>query len=171
MQQISVSDQKVCCPLIAQTCKGEDLAAGDVCYQHAHRRVSPVSRRASRTHPQGTVSPVRSRSPPGKAPRRSAASPPPSRWGGPRVVGLEWSSPYRLKPTMMSDQAWMDLAALGGTMQKQGWRQGRVRFKVCAPNLAERKEGEKSMKRRNRIPLCGIADARMGFATVSSFDS
>ena len=111
------------------------------------------------------------RSPPGKAPRRSAASPPPSRWGGPRVVGLEWSSPYRLKPTMMSDQAWMDLAAVGGTMQKQGWRQGRVRFKVCAPNLAERKEGEKSMKRRNRIPLCGIADARMGFATVSSFDS
>ena len=64
------------------------------------------------------------------------------------VVGLEWSSPYRLKPTMMSDQAWMDLAALGGTMQKQGWRQGRVRFKSMRTKLGREKRGRKSMKRK-----------------------
>ena len=115
-----------------------------MCYPQTHRRLSSASRRIAHS----SAGDCRRYAKPAGESTQTDRRLTPSAQVESMVVGLEWSSPYRLKPTMMSDQAWMDLAALGGTMQKQGWRQGRVRFKSMRTKLGREKRGRKSMKRK-----------------------
>ena len=113
------SDQKVCSPLIAQMLQRG--GPGDVCYPQTHRRLSSASRRIAHS----SAGDCRRYAKPAGESTQTERRLTPSAQVESMVVGLKWSSPYRLKRTMMSDRAWMDLAAVGGMMQTQRWQKGR----------------------------------------------
>ena len=92
-----------------------------MCYPQTHRRLSSASRRIAHS----SAGDCRRYAKPAGESTQTERRLTPSAQVESMVVGLKWSSPYRLKRTMMSDRAWMDLAAVGGMIQTQRWRKGR----------------------------------------------
>ena len=92
-----------------------------MCYPQTHRRLSSASRRIAHS----SAGDCRRYAKPAGESTQTERRLTPFAQVGSGAAGLEWSLLCRLKRTMMSDRAWMDLAAVGGMMQTQRWRKGR----------------------------------------------
>ena len=127
-----------------------------MCYPQAHRRLSSASRRIAHS----SAGDCRRYAKPAGESTQTDRRLTPSAQVESMVVGLEWSSPYRLKPTMMSDQAWMAVWTLrrwGARCRNRGGGKGVYALKYAHQTWPREKREKKHEKKEPDSALrnCG----------------